>query len=73
MRFMPRFSLAVFALVSLTNFATPLVARAASGDDKCVAQCDEASDRGNAQAGKDANKARQCDSTYDECLRKCGN
>jgi hypothetical protein len=72
MRFMPRFSFAVFALVSLTSLATPLVARAAS-DDKCVAQCDEESDRCNAQAGKDASKARQCDSTYDECLRKCGN
>jgi hypothetical protein len=41
-------------------------------DDKCVAQCDEQSDKCMIDAAKDTSKQRQCDSTYDECLRKCG-
>ncbi|HXQ64219.1 MAG TPA: hypothetical protein VN787_05150 [Steroidobacteraceae bacterium] len=41
-------------------------------DDKCVAQCDEQSDKCMIDAAKDASKQRQCDATYDECLRKCG-
>jgi len=72
MRFMPRLGITVFAVASVWALTMPLVARAAS-DDKFVAQCDEESDRCNAQAGKDQSKARQCDSAYDECLRKCGN
>ncbi len=42
-----------------------------TADDKCTAQCDEDSDRCMQQAGKDSSKQRQCDSSYDECLRKC--
>ena len=42
-----------------------------TADDKCTAQCDEDSDRCMLQAGKDSSKQKQCDSTYDECLRKC--
>ena len=40
-------------------------------DDKCVAQCDKESDACMLSAGKDATKQRECDSTYDACLRKC--
>ena len=42
-----------------------------TADDKCTAQCDEDSDRCMQQAGKDGSKQKQCDSAYDECLRKC--
>jgi hypothetical protein len=42
-----------------------------TADDKCTAQCDEDSDRCMVQAGKDTSKQKQCDATYDECLRKC--
>ncbi len=42
-----------------------------TADDKCTAQCDEESDRCMQSAGKDSSKQKQCDSTYDECLRKC--
>ena len=40
-------------------------------DDKCVAQCDKESDACMLASGKDAGKQRECDSTYDACLRKC--
>ena len=40
-------------------------------DDKCVAQCDEQSDKCMLDASKDSQKQRACDSAYDECLRKC--
>lgn len=40
-------------------------------DDKCVAQCDKESDACMLAAGKDSSKQRDCDSTYDACLRKC--
>jgi hypothetical protein len=52
-----------------TAFATEARPNA---DDKCVAQCDEQSDKCMLDAGKDTSKQRQCDSGYDECLRKCG-
>jgi hypothetical protein len=42
-----------------------------TADDKCTAQCDEESDRCMQSAGKDSSKQKQCDSAYDECLRKC--
>jgi hypothetical protein len=42
-----------------------------TADDKCTAQCDEDSDRCMQQAGKDTSKQKQCDASYDECLRKC--
>ena len=42
-----------------------------NGDDKCVAQCDEQSDKCMVDAGKAGSKQRQCDTAYDECLRKC--
>lgn len=44
----------------------------ALSDDKCVAQCDQESDKCMISAGKDAAKQRECDATYDACLRKCG-
>lgn len=43
----------------------------ATSDDKCTAQCDEDSDRCMQAAGKDGSKQKQCDSSYDECLRRC--
>lgn len=62
-------------LVALLACGGPAVALAAdsktTADDKCTAQCDEASDRCMQQAGKDTSKQKQCDSSYDECLRKC--
>ena len=42
-----------------------------NADDKCVAQCDEESDKCMQSAGRDGSKQKQCDATYDECLRKC--
>jgi hypothetical protein len=42
-----------------------------NADDKCVAQCDEQSDKCMLDAGHDNSKQRQCDTAYDECLRKC--
>jgi hypothetical protein len=44
----------------------------ALGDDKCVAQCDQESDKCMISAGKDASKQKSCDATYDACLRSCG-
>jgi len=44
----------------------------ALSDDKCVAQCDEASDKCMVSAGHDTSKQKECDATYDSCLRKCG-
>lgn len=41
-------------------------------DDKCVSQCDAQSDKCMLEAGKESSKQKQCDSAYDECLRKCG-
>ena len=40
-------------------------------DDKCDAACDAASDKCAIEAGKDAAKQRQCDASYDTCLRSC--
>ena len=42
-----------------------------TAEDKCTAQCDEESDRCMQAAGTDGAKQKQCDSSYDECLRKC--
>jgi len=50
---------------------TPADGKALS-DDKCVAQCDQDSDKCMLAAGKDPSKQKECDSTYDACLRKCG-
>jgi hypothetical protein len=43
----------------------------ALNDDKCDAACDAASDKCAIEAGKDAAKQRQCDASYEACLRKC--
>lgn len=39
-------------------------------DERCVAQCDEESDRCMSKADSDA-KAQKCDDDYSECLEKC--
>jgi hypothetical protein len=44
----------------------------ALSDDKCVAQCDQESDKCMLAAGKDTAKQRECDATYTACLPKCG-
>ena len=49
----------------------PASAWRALADDKCVAQCDQESDKCMQGAGKDASKQRECDASYDACLRKC--
>jgi hypothetical protein len=62
-------------LAAMLALAGPAVAHAGdaktTADDKCVAQCDEESDKCMHDAAKDASKQKQCDSAYDECLRKC--
>jgi hypothetical protein len=67
-------SLALLLVVALAC-GGPAVAVAGdsktTADDKCTAQCDEDSDRCMQTAGKDSSKQKQCDSSYDECLRKC--
>ncbi|MCZ8132939.1 MAG: hypothetical protein O9284_16820 [Steroidobacteraceae bacterium] len=64
-------SLAAAALVcwSVAALAADLTPQA---DDKCVEQCDAASDQCMADADGDADKEKACDTKYDECLRKCG-
>ena len=63
-------------LAGLLALAGPALAVAAdaktTADDKCISQCDEESDKCMVQAGKDTSKQRACDSSYEECLRKCG-
>jgi hypothetical protein len=65
----------VLLLAAVLAWGGPLVALAGdaktTSDDKCVAQCDEESDKCMLGAGKDSSKQKQCDSNYDECLRKC--
>ena len=67
---------ACWLLAGLLSIAAPAVGLAedakTTADDKCVSQCDEESDKCMQQAGKDASKQRACDSSYEECLRKCG-
>ena len=65
---------AITGLMALGLGATAVLAADArpNADDKCVAQCDEQSDKCMIDAGKDSSKQRQCDASYDECLRKCG-
>ena len=65
---------AIAGLMALGLGATAVLAADArpNADDKCVAQCDEQSDKCMIDAGKDSSKQRQCDASYDECLRKCG-
>jgi hypothetical protein len=62
-------------LVALLAWGGSAVALAAdsktTADDKCTSDCDEASDRCMQAAGKDGSKQKQCDASYDECLRKC--
>ena len=62
-------------LAAALALAHPGVAAAAdpkpTADDKCTAQCDEDSDRCMQSSGRDPAKQRQCDTAYDECLRKC--
>lgn len=40
-------------------------------DESCTAQCDDASDKCMAAAGKDKDKRASCDKDYDACLAKC--
>lgn len=44
----------------------------AGGDDKCVARCDEESDKCMVAAGKDKQAKASCDEKYTDCLQKCG-
>jgi hypothetical protein len=39
-------------------------------DERCVARCDDASDRCMAKADSEE-KAQKCDDEYSECLEKC--
>ncbi len=60
---------------ALAGDGVPIMSVAGGGrtlaDDKCVAQCDKESDACMLASGKDSAKQRDCDSTYDACLRKC--
>ncbi len=75
MTFGTRVRLAALALATVLGTAGPATGLAADSralsDDKCTAQCDEESDRCMQHAGKDASKQKACDTSYDECLRKC--
>ncbi len=42
------------------------------GDEKCVARCDEDSDKCMSAAGKDKQGKAICDEKYSDCLQKCG-
>jgi len=68
-------AVALWAAVGLALGAWTAVALAGDArpqsDDKCVAHCDEQTDKCMLDAGKDAQKQRACDTAYDECLRKC--
>ena len=44
----------------------------AGGDEKCVARCDEESDKCMSAAGKDKQAKTSCDDKYSDCLQKCG-
>ena len=75
-----RLGMLVFAALGVAGTAlagdrAPIMSVASGGktlaDDKCVAQCDKESDACMLSSGKDAGKQRECDSTYDACLRKC--
>jgi hypothetical protein len=44
----------------------------AGGDEKCVARCDEESDKCMSAAGKDKQAKTSCDEKYSDCLQKCG-
>lgn len=60
--------------IVLAGDAPPPVAAGAGrtlADDKCVAQCDQESDKCMLASGKDPAKQRECDAAYDACLRKC--
>ena len=64
---------AALAGAALASWTTLVVADGAKpqSDDKCVARCDEQTDKCMLASGKDSQKQRACDSEYDECLRKC--
>jgi hypothetical protein len=51
---------------------TPAMASDArpTSSERCVARCDEESDRCMAKADSEA-KAQQCDDEYSKCLEKC--
>ncbi len=40
-------------------------------DERCVAQCDENSDRCMEEAAGDDRKMKACDDKYSKCLREC--
>jgi hypothetical protein len=40
-------------------------------DEKCIEQCDIASDKCMQDAGGDSGKVQACDDKYSECLQKC--
>jgi hypothetical protein len=73
MRFGRRLKLGLLILAAAVAAAAAVAGDVRTlADDKCVAQCDEQSDKCMMDAGKDSGKQKQCDATYDECLRKCG-
>ena len=62
----------VVIFASLISGATVATDGRTLADDKCVSQCDEESDKCMQSSGRDKSKQSQCDSTYEECLKKCG-
>ena len=40
-------------------------------DEKCIEQCDLASDECMQSAGGDSGKIQVCDDKYSECLKQC--
>ena len=42
-----------------------------TSDERCVAQCDEKSDKCMQDSNGDEKKQRACDDQYEECLSQC--
>ena len=42
-----------------------------TSDERCVAQCDDKSDKCMQDAGGDEKKQKACDDDYEDCLSSC--
>ncbi len=51
--------------------ARPLSDARPMADEKCIEQCDLASDECMQGAGGDSGKLQVCDDKYSECLKQC--
>lgn len=42
-----------------------------TSDERCVAQCDDKSDKCMQETNGDEKKQRECDDQYEQCLARC--